>query len=419
MKRRTALTALASGLVLAGGCLEQPPADPGTATNTDTSTPDGESSRLTVTDVHAYRYAIRLNDLGESPGPSVPTVADLDERERAVVEAALDGTYRTESLSPWLVDFLDGTGRVRRDGQYYRIESELPTTTITARPVEREAVAGEIADHEAYRTAVTHDGLVHSGLLRIAKRDGEELTYVWPDLQDFLDRYDAAEYRGEVLDISVTRDDPGPPYTVTATEISLSELADGPVWRLETAEPAVQEVIRDGAAERGLYAFDDAPDGLLETLKQHRYVYVDGRFYTTYVEQAGSHPVSLRATAEGEDRIRLSLANDRAETVRISSGIPKPFGVLRYHEQGNPDDGEVLWSPAYAEHDGVQTAGRTVTAVNSVAIITEIQPNETVGRTFTVKDDIPPGQYVIEDSVGYEIGDENGTVPYEVRFQVG
>jgi hypothetical protein len=432
MDRRTLLGTLAAGAAATGGCLQESnPETPGTAnrdgTPTDPASTDGGdgSAAVTITNVTTYSHAIRLNDLGSSPRGQVPRLADLEERERSLVEAAIDDGREIESLSPWQVEFLRGTPIVRRQGTYYRLDADLPTTTITAEAVERGAVAGEIAGSETYDAAVTHDGRVASGLMRSARDGGERLTAVWPSLRDFLDRYDAVEYRGEVLDFSVSTDDPGSPYAVTASEASLDDVAGGDVWRLSEATSAVQSVVRSAAAESGLSAVDDPPDGLIETLRAHQYVYVDGRFYTTYVEQAGPQPLSMDATVEDgtlDDgaRIRLAVRNDGNEQVTTSSGIPKPFGVVRFRGVGAAEPTGTLWTDAYEATGGVQTENGRVVAVNSVAVATELPVGETAGRTFTLRNTaLAPGEYVIAGSVGYSDGaGEDGTLPYEIRFRV-
>jgi len=425
MRRRTFVTGLTAGLVGLSGCLGE------AAPETDTSVTDSQSaatetggSELSITRTHVYSHAVRLNNLGTAPHGDIPSVGSLEDREQEVVQKALDGTYTTDSVPAWLANFTAGTTYIRDGSEYYRLDASLPTTTITAEPTDRDAVSGKIASYEEYETAVTHDGVIQSGLLRSARQGSEELTYVWPSLQSFLDSYAAVELYGDLFSISVTTTDPGPPYTVAATPVSLSELADGSVWRLSTAHQSVQELVREAAEKSGLHAFDNPEGNVIKQLRDHRYVYVDGEFHTTYVEQTGTPPISVAATldpqaAESETTIRLTLQNNSSNEVRIMSGAPKPFGVLSYHEQDSNRRAGVLWTPAYEESRHVETTGREVGAVNAIGVSTTISPNGSTGRSFTIDpESLSAGEYRVADSVGYDTGEERGTVPYSVEFTI-
>jgi len=428
MRRRTAITGLATSLLGLSGCLgetatqTETPTTGSSATPTTTST---ESSGLVITKTHTYSHAVRLNNLGASPIGQIPSIDSLSDREQAVVQAALDDTYTTDSVPNWLAKFLAETTYIRAGTDYHQLDSTFPTTTITATEKDRDAVSGEIATYETYETAVTHDGLARTGLLRSARQGGVELTYVWPSLQSLLESYEAVEFQGTVLSVSSTATDPSAPYTVTATSVSLSDLADGPVWRLSTASQSVQTFVREAAAESGLYAFDNPPEDALTHLREHRYVFVDGEFYTTYVEQAGTPPIAVQAspnpqTTDSQMGLQLTLQNSSSTAVQISSGAPTPFGVLRYHKQGDESRGGLLWSPAYEDSQYVQTEGRDVVSVNSIGLSSTIEANGSTGRSFTIDSrSISSGKYVIEGYVGYDIDEENGTVPYTVEFTVG
>ena len=429
MRRRTVCTGLATGLLGLSGCLgETAPQADTSATNSSqssatTSTP-ASNSQLSITETHTYSYAVRLNNLGASPRGDIPTIDSLPDREQTVVQEALDGTYTTESVSSWLADFIAETTYIRDELDYYRLDANLPRTTITAEPTDRDAVSGPITSSEEYRSAVTHDGLIRTGLLRNARQDGVELTYVWPSLESFLDSYAAVEYRGTLLSLSVTTTDPTAPYTVTATEVSLSELADGSVWQLSNASQSVQEFVREAAAESGIYAFDEPQGDVLQQLREHRYVYVDGEFHTTYIEQTGTPPMAVQATLDPQAvdsaiAIRLILQNNSSTSARIMSGAPKPFGVLSYQKQGSESRAGTLWSPAYEDSRHVHTDGREITGVNAIGVTTTIPANGSTSRTFRIDpESLSAETYVIENSVGYDIDDESGTVPYTVEFSI-
>jgi hypothetical protein len=209
--------------------------------------------------------------------------------------------------------FLADTTHVRDGTEYYRLEHSLPTITITATATDRDSVSGAVASFDTYETAVTHDGVVRTGLLQNARDGGVEVVHVWPTLQSFLDNYEAVEYRGTVLSLTVTTTDPGAPYTVTATPASVSDLADGPVWQVSDASPVVQGLVREAAATDGLYAFSDPPGQAISMLWEHEYVYLDGEFYTAYVEQAGIPPIEVRATIESSPLSGTGAATSAAQ----------------------------------------------------------------------------------------------------------
>lgn len=426
MRRRPFLH-LAVGAVATAGCLGRPddpadsPSGTGDATGTDATTSgttagsttesdSGSTTEMAATDggsltverVESFDYVVRMNDLGHDPVGTVTRFAELTDREQSVVEEALDGGYGTDDPPEWLVQFAADTPVVARSDTYYRLDHDFPTTTVTAETVEASAVDGKVADYETYEAAVTHDGLVMSGLLRIARQEGMEFTYVWPGLGEFLDEYSAVRYRGEVVAFSVDVEDSGPPYAITASEASVSEAVGADVWNVSNADGRTRDLVRAAGTESGTYGVDDPPEGFLDALDAHEYAYLDGTFYTTYVEAREPAPVSLSAAfADGE--LTLSLSNDADYEVTVSTGAPPPFGVQYVHPVGESDEGYLLWTDAYAESDHVHTEGRDVNAVNSIGLLVQLAPGETTSETYAVPvEDLPSGEYVVDLSVGVE-----------------
>ena len=434
MRRRPFLHSLAAGAVLGTGCLgaTDSPSDSALAGQT-TDDATARTNRTAVSDdatdfavesVETFDYVVRLNDLGSDPGGGVAAFEDLGERERRVVEAAVSGGYETDDPPEWLTTFAGGTPFVRRDGTYYRLDHALPVTTITAEAVAEGDVSGRIASYGKYEAAVTHDGRVTSGLLRIAREQGFDLTHVWPSLREFLDDYDAVRYHGEIVAFSVSVADSGPPYTVAAERVAVSEAVGGSVWDVSEADARTRELVRAAGNASGAYGFGRAPDGFLDALEANRYVYLDDTFYTTYVETRNSLPVSVSAefadaSHDGGGELRLAVKNESDREMELSSGAPRPFGVLRYRAKAD-DDGatELLWTDAYEESEYVETDGRAVTAILDIGLLTTLSPGEKASRTFEIDaNDLPSGEYVVENSFGvdFEGGD---TVRYRVVFSV-
>lgn len=431
MDRRTLLRSSVAGLLATAGCLgtfdRAGPTDAESAETerATTGSPTGtDGARLRVERVETFTHALRLNDMGTTPLRSVTGFPALADRERDVADAAIDGTYETDGTPDWLVTFLSETPHVERGGTYYRLDHTLPTYAITAEAVPEDEVSGEIATFEAYREAVTHDGAIMTGLMRMAREEGGvEFTSLWPSLRSFLDRYDAVRFHGEVLDFSLSVDDPGAPYAVTATEVTMADVAGRSVWDASEESAAIREVVRAAGAESGVYAFDDPPEGLLEGLDSHDHVYLDGTFYTTYVEKREPLPVSMTAAFEGDGsaaRIRLTLRNEDDGTVQVMCGAPRPFGVVRFRPAGDAETSHLLWSDAYEESDHVHTDGRDVVAVNSIGLTANVPAGGEVSRAFSFDwDSIPSGEYTVEDDLGIGVADgDGGTFPFRVVFRV-
>ncbi|WP_423745604.1 hypothetical protein V5735_06465 (plasmid) [Haladaptatus sp. SPP-AMP-3] len=421
MKRRHVLQTLAVGTALGSGCLDSTndsASNPGETSSTTKARTDSDRSP-SVESVETFPYAVRLNDLGTSPTVPTTTVAELSDRERRVVERAIDGGYETDDPPEWLVRFLADTSRVTDDGTTYRLDSSLPTYTITAEAVAEAAVDGRIASRDAYEKAVTHDGRVMSGMLRLARDDGVELEYVWPSLRTFFDRYEAARYHGEVISFAIHEDDPGSPYDVTANSLSVPEMADGSVWDVRNESEAVKTAVRAAGSESGAYALRDPPSGLIDALDAHDYAYLDGTFYTAYVEARGSLPISLSATVPEPGRLRVELTNETGGECRVSSGPPRPFGVVRCHRRGVTESRHLLWTDAYEESGHVSTDGKRVRLVNTVALVTNLATGETTGETYDVPTDLAAGAYVVAGNVGVTTEDGDSTAPYRIVFTVG
>jgi hypothetical protein len=391
---------------------------------------------LSVRRARTFDHVVRLNDLGDDPRGRIAAFADLSDRERAVVRSAIDGTHESRDPPEWLREFASGTPFVERADRYYRLDDTLPTYRVTAEAVPPSDVAGEIASYDEYERAVTREEYVASGLLRIARREGIELSYVWPALREFFEGYEAARYHGEVLDFSVEIDDEGPPHELSASEVSVATAVGGAVWNADAAREGVRVLVRRAGRARGAYGFDRAPEGFLDALRDHQYVALGDTFYTSYVESDGPAPVSVSA-AFREGRLRLAASNEGDREVRIASGAPRPFGVVRFRpadeSNGEADrDARLLWTDAYRTSDHVRTEGRTVESANDAALVSTLAPGDSVAERYAVPADLSPGGYGVEGSLRVEPGGDHGseneigktedgagsTVQYRVEFDV-
>jgi hypothetical protein len=233
------------------------------------------------------------------------------------------------------VEFLSTTNTIRRGDSYYRLTDTFPTYTITATQVAATTVDGKIADREAYRNAVTHDGLIETDLLRNAEQGGVTKSILWPSLRSFLETYAAVRYRGRVLAPSLTVDNDGPPYTVRGEQVSAANLTDESVFDASVAQPTIQRTVRSAGQTAGVYA-GNISDTLLTAVETNQYVYLNNTFYWAGLESRSGVPATLSAsvvdsgvaTTEGAT-LRLTLTNQSDRELSVSSGAPEPFGVVR------------------------------------------------------------------------------------------
>ncbi|MFC4450258.1 hypothetical protein [Halorussus aquaticus] len=422
MQRRPFLRLAVGAAATVAGCLGASDALAGRtdATASDAATrmaaAEGPSDdpALSVSGVETFDYVVRLNDLGDDPTGAVTPAADLSDRERAVLRSAVAGTHRTRDPPEWLRRFASSTSFVERDGTYLRLDDTFPTHRVTAETVAPSDVTGDVATYEEYERAVTREDYVASGLLRIAREEGIELSYVWPSLAAFFDAYDAARYHGDVVSFSVEVTDSGPPYELSATEVPVSVAVGGPVWNADAARERTRELLRRAGRTRGGYGFDRAPAGLLDELRTHEYVRLDDTFYTSVVEKHGPVPVSVSARVEN-GRLHLALDNEGDTALTLSGGAPRPFGVVRCRpaDSANRSSGptdradspdastdHLLWTDAYAASDYVRTEDRDVRLVEEVALTTTVEPGATVSETYAVPAALPPGEYAVEGSLG-------------------
>jgi hypothetical protein len=349
-------------------------------------------------------------------------------REQDIIREALDSGYTTDKAPEWLVTFVASTPYFLRDGQYYELDNPFPSYTIYGEIVTEDEVDGRIASVETYREAVTHDGLVSTGIARLALQDGGlKEPYLWDDFLTFVETYEAFDnpYGEDLVSLTVEHENPEPPYTITAAHVSPTEVSEESIWDATNAPAEVTSVVAAAGEKEGLYGVDSPPTELLDQLDAHQYVYLDGTFYTTYIEKAGELPVSIDATLTDASladsaRIELSLTNHDDEEVEISAGAPKPFGVLRFYPHDNSDERFLLWTDDYEENSHVKTDDHSILRIEEVAELLQLKPRETVRREFHIEQsDLKPGQYIIESDVRVRTLDGmGGTLPYRVVFSV-
>jgi len=129
-----------------------------------------------------------------------------------------------------------------------------------------------------------------------------------------------------------------------------------------------------------------------------------------------------RVSADESVTITLSVTNEGAETLQMTTGAPKPFGILSLR---NDEHNITAWTDAYEESGYVQTSPhRGIGFVYTIGLVTSIAPDETVSETYTISDEthgIQPGTY--EFTIGKtlsqgEFGDDRDGWEFEVTGTV-
>jgi len=101
----------------------------------------------------------------------------------------------------------------------------------------------------------------------------------------------------------------------------------------------------------------------------------------------------------------LSVTNKESHPMEILSGAPPPFGLFAL-ASGNESERSVYpWTDEYRKSDHVDTSGQDVVGLEDAGVRIEIEPEETIERTFTLSAETPrlaPGEYTFDQrcSVG-------------------
>lgn len=419
MRRRQVLAAV--GALATAGCLGTG-ADAPTTTHMSSSTTTGRTTTesVRIASVETYELAIRMNHMGDDPSFNVPGVSSFETPESDVLETAIDGQYGSDEVPDWLAQLLADTAYVERDGTYYRLDATVPTYTLTAEQVDRSSVDGDIASSDTYDEAVTYDGLVRRGLIRRASRGGYEMPYVWPSLRSLVEEYAAVEVYGDIYEFSLSKSDPGPPYSVDATPVSADELVDGDVRALDAFPAEYRETIREAALHTGVHGTNaDVSEDVLNRLDATRLVRVDDRYYNTYVERPGQFLVDVNATVESglpEPRVTFAVRNEGDDPVDVLTGPPAPFGVLSY-ERADTDGTGTLWTDDYDDNEHVKVENGGVKMVHDIGIERAVAPGESWTRTYRLRNP-ETGRYVVDDSLSVSDGDASAEFPFRVEIVV-
>ncbi|WP_101294277.1 hypothetical protein [Halegenticoccus soli] len=411
MHRRRFLAAVGTGAVSAG-CL-------GRDERKDDVPPDDTAFTASLDGVTTYRYLLDLS-YGGSLDVRAPHVTDLPAGARAAVESAIEeGRYEIDDPSDEL-RYAVRTGYAAADDRIYGLDSTFPELVLTLDPVPRDAAApGRTADVNGdvvRRTRAVNE--VVGSLVR-GKLE-HRTTALDPKLRAFLSEYDFVRHSDGCGKLTLSVDDPGPPYALRATPADESRIRGGTVADLADLPPAARRAIRGAFETDGRrYRMHDLPAELEESVAAYDYVRIEGEYYEPYLFAARPESLPVRFEAALGDAaiapdspatLTRSVTNTGHVPVTLFCGAPPPFGVLSAKRRDG-EGGVVLWSDRYETSDYVHPRDDGTVIVNSIGLGVPLLPGETMRRTYLLRADarnLAPGTYVVDDYFGVRRWGEDG-----------
>lgn len=402
-----------------------PTASPTRPPRTDTATPKPAAA----VSLETARYLVRSFAQDENQraidGEQVTTLADVDQPLRSALQEAIEGGFEADVVSTALLRGIDRfrlngggyrfTPYVRHDGTAYVFEPSVPVFTarlemgVSDPPPERTVGPDDLQSLEpAARDLVRTIGAFS---VQVA-RDTYRRSAVPDAVRAFLAEYDYARDPDGIGRIVTERIDPGPPYTITARELTTEERWGRPVLDLASlpadlgrfVEAVVTSDRRAPALRPGRteYRTDAIPDAYVGTLTPDQgpgsgpYVDVDGTFYAlratelnreampvaVSVERAGdrSFAVTVEPSAAGDKpAIEGRLELEAAGALPSVLWVPTDDGLVRLDSDAS---GDLPWR--FAEEPGERYLDH---------VHAELQPDESLSATYRVPEVVPTGAY--------------------------
>jgi hypothetical protein len=374
-------------------------------------------------DAEAFDFGLRCNDLGARVGAFTDST-ELDVRERRVLEAAVDGGYRTDTAPAWLRRFVHGTEYVRVDDRFYELDSTLPTFVVDPEAVDPETVDGPVAPAERYRAVrETEYGVTCALTCETADGGYRTTRTVWlrPETRSFLREFDYVEHHGAVVRLSLHVEDSGPPYRVTARPVPAAVVRGGETLALDDVPSGTHDDLRRATRTPGVAGIDGLSRGAVEMLRRHTYLRADGRYYTTYLSDVRGVPLEAWGRVRRDEaaplepaQLELGVRNTGDRAIEVDGGPPMPFGLVSAHPPGVYDRNRSVWSPAYRETGAITTVGRRPIAALGIGATATVASGETLSTPYEFGP-LRPGRWLVDESVGVTVdGDSVGAVP--IRF---
>lgn len=362
--------------------------------------------------------------------PDVPDLTDLSPAVSAAVRDAVDGGYESADPPDALREFLDLDREtyVRVDGDYYRLDATLPVVEVWIEPVEPSETEDAVSLDEMEKCM--HPDPRGFRTPPISRADDPHRTYhLDPRVRSCVEEHPYLRFEdGDHFRYRIAVDDPGPPYSVTATRVSAATLAnaEGAVvdWR---DVPANAREVLAGATERPVER-EAVPDSLREVAAEYEFVRRENTFYEVDLDHPGGAPVRVDArVTDAESRefdpawLELSVTNTGGRAVELLTGPPPPFGTLGGRRVGG-DERLVLWTQEYVESRYVGTRAGRLTARLAVGLSVTLDPGETRRTRYQIRRNpgrLPAGTYRVDDGFGVRVGDgESVTFPFTLALDV-
>lgn len=123
-------------------------------------------------------------------------------------------------------------------------------------------------------------------------------------------------------------------------------------------------------------------------------------------------PLSFAVTQNGETvtetdvvEFVFTVTNEGSTLLEIGSTAPPPFGVVELASETGSERPLYPWTNHYRTSDHVDTDGRDVVGAEDIGLTTEIEPGETIERSYTLSAKMPrlaSGEYTFDQR--YDVG---------------
>lgn len=222
---------------------------------------DDESGPQEASNGTDATYTVRVSRLSEErfhDQAGIAAINVVSSDVRTAFRAAIDGGYETESVPSSLAAALDRYDFVV-DDHYYELQATIPEWTLRLEPSDDVDEAAAIGQDE-------WEGIDGWVLLLTAMEDEAVTRYDLPeDVRELADSYDYVADRPLADDpekyyrIEIDRDDPDPPYELTASAVDAETVFESVGLRDFESLPEEVRTEFETALDRGDTEYDDRP----------------------------------------------------------------------------------------------------------------------------------------------------------------
>jgi hypothetical protein len=424
MERRRYLSAAAGVLAGLAGCGSGPASTSTRSPTIPTTAPAPDASLSVAIDTARYLVRSFAQDQHQrtiEPDEIVP-LGDVSDPLRSALEAALEGGYSTEEVGTELLAQIDAF-RSRGEGDQFDPYFSVNGTAYAfdTRVPYFEAGLVDAEDPDPDRT-IDQDGLQElaepardfvytigafgTNVARVEYR----ISVVPPSVEDVLERYDYVRDARGVGRISTEQVDPGPPYTIDASELAIEEIWGRPVLAADSLPHDLREFVEAVVtsdrrtlvypASRTEYRTDDLPAGYDEHLGPSQgpgsgpYVELEGTMYAFRATEVHREhiPLEVSVASAGPDAFELAVAPSQAGSkpavdgpveVEATWSVPGPLWVHAGEDRHRLDRVETIIT---------DPAGDDATPVGDEETVS-LRPVEELVATYRVPSAVPPGTY--------------------------